>query len=176
MLFLLSGAPVAPVAFHEVVSPSEFKDNDTRTVLMDEDRVGDLPLKVNESGAIKMTGQGRKLGRQAGEERARCGAPRLREARAVVSKCLADAGTDGVVSCRNSVAKCGAKTHNVGGRSDLGTTGADAVLLPSPFDEFGHRGELPYHKADAGLSGTWSQILEGAAKHVALKSKSSCLM
>ena len=104
---------------------------------MDEDRLGGLPLEVDETGAIKMTGYGGKLGRRAGEERAGHGAPMLREARGVVSKCLADAGKDGVVSCRNSVAKCGAKTHNVGGRSDLGTTGADAVLLPSPLDEFG---------------------------------------
>ena len=133
---------------------------------MDEDRVGDLPLKVNESGAIKMTGQSGKLGCQAGGERTRRGAPMLREARAMVSKCLADAGKDGVVCCRSSVAEGGATKHNVGGRFDRGT-GAGAVLLPSPFDEFGHCGELPCHEANAGLSGTLSKVLEGAAKHVA---------
>ena len=82
ILFLLGGAPVAPVAFHEAVNPSEFKDDNTRPVLMDEDCVGDLPLEVDESRAINMSGQGGKLGRQAGEESARCGAPMLREARA----------------------------------------------------------------------------------------------
>ena len=113
---------------------------------MDEDRVGNLPLKVDESRAIKMTGQGGKLSRQAGEERARRGAPMLREARAMVPKCLADAGKDGVMGCRNSIAKSGATKHNVGGRFDRGTTGAGAVLLPAPFGKFGHCGELPCHE------------------------------
>ena len=134
---------------------------------MDEDRVGDLPLEVDESGSIKMTGQGGKLSRQAGEERARRGAPMLREARAMIPKGLADAGKDGVMDCRSSIAKSGATKHNVGGRFDRGATGAGAVLLPFPFDEFGHCGELPCHEANAGLSSIGSQILEGAAKHVA---------
>ena len=139
--FLLGGAPVAPVAFQEVVSPSEFKDDDTCPVLMDEDRVGNLPLKVDGSSAIKVTGQGGKLSRQAGEERTRRGAPVLREARAMVPKGLADAGKDGVMGCRNSIAKSGATKQNVGGRFNRGTTGAGAVLLPAPFDEFGHCGD-----------------------------------
>ena len=82
---------------------------------MRRDRVGDLLLKVDESRSIKMTGQGGTLSRQAGEERARRGAPMLRKARAVVPKCLADASQDGVMGCRNSIAKSGATKHNVGG-------------------------------------------------------------
>ena len=57
--------------------------------------------------------------------------------------------------------------HSVSGRFDRGTTGAGSVLLPSPLDKFGHCGEMPSHEANAGLSGPWSQVLEGAAKHVA---------
>ena len=48
----------------------------------------------------------------------------------------------------------------------LGAARAGAFLLLNPFDKFGHSRKLPCHKADAGLSGTWGQILEGATKHV----------
>ena len=56
----------------------------------------------------------------------------LREAGAMVPKCLADAGKDGVMSCRNSQAKGGAPKHNVGGRFDCQWGTAVQVLSCPP--------------------------------------------
>ena len=77
-----------------------------------------------------------------------------------------DAAKYRVMSRRDGITECGATEHDVGSRFGGRSTRAGAVLLLAPFDKFGHGGELPCHKADAGLDSAWRQILEGAAKHV----------
>ena len=64
---------------------------------MDEDRVKDLPLQVDESGAIKVVGKGGEIRKQLGKTRTRRGALMLREVRALIAKCHADAGKNGVM-------------------------------------------------------------------------------
>ena len=70
------------------------------------------------------------------------------------------------MSRRDSITERGATEHDVGSRFGGGSTRAGAVLFLALFDKFGHSRKLPCHKADAGLNGTWGQILVGAAEHV----------
>ena len=61
ILFFLGGAPVMPVSVLEIICPGQFNDDNAGTVLVDKDRVVDLPLEVDESRAIEVVGQGGKL-------------------------------------------------------------------------------------------------------------------
>ena len=90
----------------------------------------------------------------------------LREVRALIAEGQADVAEDRIMSRRDGITKCGAAEHDVGIRFSGRSTRAGAVLLLTPFDKFGHRRELPSHKADAGLNSTWGQILEGTAEHI----------
>ena len=92
----------------------------------------------------------------------------LREVGALIAKGQPDTVQveDGIVSRCDGIAECGATEHDVGSRFGGRTTRTSAVLFPTPFDKFGHGGKLLCHEADAGLNGTWGQILEGAAEHV----------
>ena len=167
ILLVLGGAAIAPVAFHKVVGPGEFQEEDAGAVVVDEDCVRDLPLQVDEPRTLKVFGQGGELGEQLREKRAcRC-APVLCVTRTLIPQCQADAGQNSVMGRRDGVAESRATQHYVGCRLGRGATCAGAILLLTPFDKFSHSGQLPGDKANTSLSITRSQSLESAAKHVA---------
>ena len=92
---------------------------------------------------------------QTRKEIARRRTPVLREVGALIAKGKPDTVEDGIMSRGDSIAECGATQHDVGRRFGRRPTRTSAVLFPTPFDKFGHGGELPCNEADAGLDGTW---------------------
>ena len=82
----------------------------------------------------------------------------LREKEALIAEGQTDTAEDRIVSRRDGITKCGATEHDLGSRFGGRTTRAGAVLLPTPFDKFGHGRKLPCHKADAGLNGAWEGV------------------